>query len=297
MGYSYSKYHDMNTRNVRSVHRAERVNMGGHLLDQALPTSGIDSIDPFLLIHHWDHPLAGGQRPQEVGVGPHPHRGFSPVTFVYKGNVEHRDSLGNHAIVEAGGTQWMHAGRGITHSERPGAELAAQGGDHEFIQFWVNTPAAHKMETPYYVPISADETPSVQYELATVRVVAGTFQGVTGPAKIYSPQTLLRVDAQQGARLALPLPTTFNTLLYILDGQIITDDQEAGAQDMIWFQNNAETIEINILNDARFIVLSGEPIGEPVASYGPFIMNNQTEIMEAIRDAQMGKMGILIEEF
>jgi len=207
----------MNSRTIRRIIKAEPVNMGGHLLDQPLPARGVDMIDPFLLIHHWDHPLAGGQRPQEVGVGPHPHRGFSPVTFVFKGSVQHRDSLGNNAIVQAGGTQWMHAGRGITHSERPSADLAKNGGENEFI--------------------------------------------------------------------------------YILNGKLSTDNNEVGTKDLIWFNNNEENIEINILKQTRFIVLAGKPINEPVASYGPFIMNNQTEIMEAIRDAQMGKMGVLIEEF
>lgn len=287
----------MKHRTVKAIIPAERINMGGHLLDQPLPTANVDQIDPFLLIHHWDQPVKGGYKQNEVGVGPHPHRGFSPVTFVFKGNVHHRDSLGNDAIVYEGGTQWMHAGRGITHSERPGADLAMAGGENEFIQFWVNTPSKYKMETPYYLPLSDDDTPKIEQTQATIAVVAGEFMGVNGPAKTYSPQTLLRVGAESGATLSLPIPQQFNTLIYILNGKVKTDYKTAKSKDMIWFNNDEGSIALNTEEDTRFILLSGEPINEKVSSYGPFVMNSQTEILQAVRDAQMGKMGVLIEEF
>ncbi len=287
----------MKHRSVRELLPAQRVKMGGHLLDQPLPSSGIDQIDPFLLIHHWDQPLTGGRKQSEVGVGPHPHRGFSPVTFVFKGNVHHRDSLGNDAIVHEGGTQWMHAGLGITHSERPGADLAMNGGENEFIQFWVNTPAKHKLEVPYYLPLSDQDTPKIVEDKAEIGVVAGEFKAVKGPAKTYSPQTLLRAEALAGAEVSLPLPQHFNTIIYLLNGKIETDGKTAADKDMIWFNNEEAAIELKVLEDSRFIVLSGEPIDEPVSTYGPFVMNTQTEILEALRDAQMGKMGVLIEEY
>ncbi|MEX0273917.1 MAG: pirin family protein [Flavobacteriaceae bacterium] len=284
-------------RTIRRIVPAQRVNMGGHLLDQPLPMQGLDQIDPFLLIHHWDHPLKGGKRQNEVGVGPHPHRGFSPVTFVFKGSVQHRDSLGNNATVAAGGTQWMHAGRGITHSERPSRELAENGGDNEFIQFWVNTPAKYKMEVPHYLPLTDAETPKIERDGARIAVVAGTFDGVTGPAKTYSPQTLLRAEAIAGSEFQLALPQDFNTLIYVLDGTLGIDGKTIADKDMAWFHNDAGTILVKAERDTRFIVLSGEPIDEEVSTYGPFVMNTQTELLEALRDAQMGKMGVLIEEF
>ena len=138
------------SRSVKKIIAAQKVNMGGHILDQPLPVNGIDQIDPFLLIHHWKRNMKGGDSQKDVGVGPHPHRGFSPVTFVFEGAVEHRDSLGNRATVTKGGTQWMHAGKGITHSERPSKTIAEEGGLQEFIQFWVNTPAA--LERPIIFP-------------------------------------------------------------------------------------------------------------------------------------------------
>jgi redox-sensitive bicupin YhaK (pirin superfamily) len=287
----------MKHRTIKQVILAQRVNMGGHLLDQPLPSSTIKQIDPFLLIHHWDHPVKGNSKQQDVGVGPHPHRGFSPVTFVFKGSVQHQDSLGNNAVVDAGGTQWMHAGKGITHSERPSKALAENGGEHEIIQFWVNTPAKYKMEPPYYLPLSIEETPKIEKEKATIMVVSGEFENVKGPAKTYSPQILLRVNAMSRANLSLPIPQTFNTLIYVLNGELEVDGKTAKDKSMIWFNNDEGNIDIKVTKESRFIVLSGAPIDEKVTSYGPFVMNTQTEIMEALRDAQTGKMGVLIEEF
>jgi len=271
--------------------------MDGHLLDQPLPSQFLDQIDPFLLIHHWDSVSEGGLRPQEVGVGPHPHRGFSPVTFIYKGNIQHRDSLGNNVIVEAGGTQWMHAGKGVTHSERPSKEFAESGGELEFIQFWVNTPAKHKMEAPYYLPISEADTPKIKEEGLEIAVVAGEYQGVTGPAKTYSPQTLLRVSGETGSNISIQLPAEYNTLIYQLNGELEINRMTIAPKYMVWFENEDAPINITVKENTQFIVLSGLPINEEVSSYGPFVMNNQVQIMEALRDANMGKMGVLIEEF
>nr|XP_027235152.1 uncharacterized protein LOC113826460 [Penaeus vannamei] len=271
--------------------------MGGHMLDQPLPVQGLDYVDPFLLIHHWKSELPGGQRQQEAGVGPHPHRGFSPVTFVFKGEVNHQDSLGNKALVGEGGTQWMFAGKGITHSERFSKELVKSGGELEFIQFWVNAPAKDKMRPAYYQPISKEHTPVIENKDSTIWVVTGELNGVRGAAPTYSPQTLLRGEIKEGGKVEIPIPSTFNAILYLLDGDVIVNGEEAVGKDMIVFEREDGTINIQAKMNTRFMILSGEPIGEKVASYGPFVMNSQTEIMEALRDSQSGKMGILIEEF
>lgn len=271
--------------------------MGGHLLDQPLPVKGLDYVDPFLLIHHWESSLPGGQRQNEVGVGPHPHRGFSPVTFVFKGNIHHRDSLGNDAIVSDGGTQWMFAGRGITHSERQGKELVENGGEVEFIQFWVNAPSTSKMQPAFYKPISKEETPLIEGEKSKLWIVSGNFNGTEGVAPTYSPQLLMRGELEKGGTTELTIPQDYNTILYLLDGALKVGDKELVRKDMAVFNNDGETVQLEAKEDTRYIVLSGEPIGEPVASYGPFVMTNETELMQALRDAQMGKMGVLIEEF
>ena len=288
---------NMSTRTVKQIIPAQRINMGGHLLDQPLPSQYVDQIDPFLLIHHWDKPIKAGGNQKELGVGPHPHRGFSPVTFIFKGSVRHQDSIGNNMVVSDGGTQWMHAGNGIIHSERPGIDLVLNGGEQEFIQFWVNTPAKYKMEAPYYLPLSAEQTPKIKLENTCIGVVAGSFMGVLGPAKTYSPQTLLRIDATSACSIELPLPKHYNTLLYLLKGSLSVDDEKVPPKTMIWYKNDGDLLNINISEASQFIILSGEPIGEPVVSYGPFVMNDNEELQQAVSDFQDGKMGELVETF
>jgi len=287
----------MNLKEIKSVIPAQKVNMGGNILDQPLPSQELDMLDPFLLIHHWKNVLPGKQHPRDVGVGPHPHRGFSPVTFVFKGEVQHRDSIGNHATVGEGGTQWMFAGKGITHSERMGEELVEKGGVVELIQFWVNAPAKNKMEAPFYKPISLEETPLVESGKSKVWIVSGEFKNIKGLAPTYSPQLLLRGEILKDGEVTIPVPQTHNTILYLLDGNLQVNGTEVKKKDMLVFDNNGTDIQIKANENTRYILLAGEPLNEPVASYGPFVMSNQTEIMEAVRDSQMGKMGILIEEF
>jgi len=284
-------------KSIQQIIPSQKVNMGGHIIEQPLPNKLIDQLDPFLLIHHAEWELIGNQRQQEVGIGGHPHRGFSPVTYVFNGDVRHQDSFGNDAIVQAGGTQWMHAGKGIIHSERPSAALAEKGGMQEIIQFWVNSPAAHKMEKPYYLPLSKEETPFMEGDNYNIQIVAGEYKGIKGPAKTFSPMLLLRGEIEVKGVAELEIPTHYNTLMYLLDGNLEVNGQTAKKKDMIWFENDGDLVKISANENTRFILLSGEPIDEKVTSYGPFVMNTQTEIMEAMRDAQIGKMGVLIESF
>lgn len=287
----------MKTNSIKTKVLAEKVNMGGNYIFQPLPSAEIDQIDPFLLIHHWKDELPGAQSQKDVGVGPHPHRGFSPVTFIFKGNIQHRDSLGNNAIVSDGGTQWMHAGLGITHSERPSAEIAENGGELEFIQFWVNSPAHAKMDAPYYLPLSDAETPRHEFDGGYIAVVAGNYNGKSGPAKTQSPMNLLRGELSSNHEVKISLAQNFNSLLYLLDGEMLVNGESIQAKTMVVLRSDGEGVELLAKETTRFIVLSGEPLNEEMASYGPFVMNNQSQIMEALRDAQMGKMGVLIEEF
>lgn len=286
-------------RTINRIIPAQRVNMGGILLDQPLPLHGVDQIDPFLLVHHWDDTLPGGQHERELGVGPHPHRGFSPVTLIFKGAVHHRDSLGTKSIIEAGGVQWMNSGRGIIHSERPPKHMAENGGDFEFIQFWANTPASRKMEPAKYQPLTAEKTPTVTSPDGKVKagIVAGKALGKEGPIELMTPMLVMRLDIQKGGEMEVDLPKNFNAFFYQLDGKLDFDGTIAKKKDLTWFKNDGESIAFEGLEDTRAILMAGEPINEPLATYGPFVMNNQTQIMEALRDYQMGKMGVLIEEF
>jgi redox-sensitive bicupin YhaK (pirin superfamily) len=289
-----------NMKSIKEIIKSEKVNMGGIILDQPLPNKIMDQVDPFLLIHHWDDELKGGRRQKEVGVGPHPHRGFSPVTLIFKSGVQHRDSRGNDSIVTEGGTQWMFAGRGITHSERPVKELAENGGTLEFIQFWVNVPAKNKMEQPYYKAITKEDTPIYYSDdrKVEVAVVSGELNGVKGKVDTFTSLNTLRFNFLKAGEIEFEIPNDHNTIFYLLKGKVqVNDEKEINAKDLVYFDNDDSKIKITAIEDGYGIILSGTPIGEEVESYGPFVMNTQTEIMEALRDAQMGKMGVLIEEF
>ncbi|MDB4438822.1 pirin family protein [bacterium] len=285
-------------RNIKSITKADKVNMGGIMIDQPLPNATANQIDPFLLIHHWSSILQGDQHQREVGVGPHPHRGFSPVTIILKGELHHRDSLGNDSIVSAGGVQWMNAGKGITHSERPSKKLAENGGHFEIIQFWVNTPSEFKMLPAKYLPQQKNEIPVYSPDdKVEMQVLTGEYKGVKGPIPNQSPMLVSRLDMKSDGEFELTIPAQQHTLIYQLDGSMQINDKETGAKSMTVFENEEGAITLKAKDDTRMLLLSGSPIGEPIESYGPFVMNNTTEIMEAMRDAQMGKMGVLIEEF
>ena len=287
----------MKSRTIKKVIHSQKINMGGIHLQQPLPDVSISQIDPFLLIHHGSLPVNKEKNLSQSGVGPHPHRGFSPVTFVFKGEVQHQDSLGNNEIVSKGGTQWMHAGNGIIHSERPSKAMIEKGEENEIIQFWVNTPAQFKMEEPYYLPLSREKTPSIKKDKAIIHIVAGELENIKGPAKTYSPQTLLTLETKAEAEFSLKIPNSYNALIYLLDGSLESNGKIAQEKDMLWFNNDGEQISIKVLDDSRFILLSGEPINESIATHGPFVMNTTEEIRQAISDYQNGEMGQLFETF
>lgn len=289
----------MNSRTVKNLLFAHQVNMEGMLVRQPFPTQQIDQIDPFLLLHHAKVKFREGSNPLRVGVGPHPHRGFSPVTFVYAGGVHHRDSRGNNSVVYTGGTQWMHAGRGIMHSERPDKELAKNGGVMEIIQLWVNVPQINKMDQPAYFPLHAEDTPTwiAEDNGTKVMVVAGRFKDVIGKIKTYTPINTWRVSMKAGAQLEFHLPSDHQAFFYLLHGELkLKGYGMVEEKNVIYFNQDGEGFDISATTESEILVMSGLPINEPVKQYGPYVMNSQTEIMEAIRDYQMGKMGILIED-
>lgn len=279
---------------------ADMVDMGGIPVRQPLPSRHNRQIDPFLLLHHHRSEVKPGTDFRHAGVGPHPHRGFAPVTFIFDGEVHHRDSRGNSSIVKAGGVQWMNAGMGIQHSERPSRTLAEKGGVQEIIQLWINTPAKDKMNQPSYQAVHADDMPKVALHSGDglTALVSGTLDGHTGPVNSPWPVLALRGEWKAGASHSFLLPEAYNAFIYLLSGKLHLEDYGMlDEQYLAWLDTNGDGITLQAREDARFILLAAPPIGEPLATYGPFVMNNQTQVMEAIRDYQMGKMGILIEEF
>lgn len=275
------------------------VDMGGMPVRQPLPSQHVEQIDPFLLLHHADINVPAHLEPDHAGVGPHPHRGFSPVTFIFKGGVHHRDSRGNDSVIYAGGAQWMNAGMGVIHSERPPDDIHEIGGRQEIIQLWINTPAEHKMDRPEYIPLSAEDAPAFTSEdgKVEIKVFSGQILGIQGPIPSHTEVNAATLEFKKGGKISVPLPPHHNTLIYLLDGKLKVEGFGLVEQlNIIHFKNDGEGITIEALENTRVLLLSGAPLNEEVVSYGPFVMNTQTQIMEAMLDYQKGKMGVLIEE-
>ena len=287
-------------RSIKKIISSQKVNMGGIILEQPLPYRGVDQIDPFLLVHHWAQKMNGGKDQAKAGVGPHPHRGFSPITFIFKGSVYHQDSHGHKKLVKAGGTQWMNSGKGVIHSERPSKEIAEEGGEFEIIQFWMNTPSKHKLNNYSYQPLSKEETPVIISKDGKIKtyVVAGTLNGVDSKISTFTEALILRFEIEKGGKTSINIPKDYNAFIYQLDGDLnINDSQHTKKKQLTWFNNDDSTIQIEGISSTRAILLAGKPLKEPVVSYGPFVMNTELEIKQAISDYQNGKMGILKEEF
>lgn len=286
-------------RTIRSILYAQPMDMGGLPIRQPFPSAKAERPDPFLLLHHANIQVPSHLETRHAGVGPHPHRGFSPVTFIFEGGVHHRDSRGNNNVVYSGGTQWMHAGMGVIHSERPPADIHELGGRQELIQLWVNSPAAHKMDQPSYQPLTAADTPVIKTAdgLVQLNIIAGELDGVTGPIQTLTPLNAFTAQIKTGGKYTVTLPAGHQAFIYLLDGKLLVNEaDEVSGHYAVIFNQDADTISLEGLENTRLLIASGKPLDEPVVANGPFVMNTETQVMEAFRDYQLGKMGVLIEE-
>ncbi len=256
------------------------------------PQSHGSVISPFLLLDYAG-PAEFPPSEEPRGVGEHPHRGFETVTIVYQGELEHRDSAGNHGTIGPGDVQWMTAASGVVHEEWHEEAFTRRGGVFEVIQLWVNLPRKDKMSPPHYQEILSRQIPEVALDGGgSVRVIAGEFRGAKGPARTFTPVSLLDVRLKANGRAELPLPDGHTAMAVVLKGKVLANgDEAAGAADLVIFDRAGEGIALEAKEDAVVLVLGGEPIDEPVAAYGPFVMNTEAEIREAIRDYQSGRLG------
>ena len=235
-------------------------------------------------------PLREGRR----GVGPHPHRGFETVTIAFQGSVAHHDSTGNGGVIGPGDVQWMTAASGILHREYHEENFARKGGTMQMAQLWVNLPRAHKMDAPGYQAITADQIGVVSLPGGgEVRVIAGEYGGVTGPAKTFTPVQLFTARIPAGAGADFAFPERHNAALLVMGGEVAVNGETASANDFVLFENEGESIRVDAKSDAELLILGGEPIDEPVVAYGPFVMNTEREITEAIEDFNRGAFGRL----
>lgn len=289
----------MSTKKVRTILPAQLIDMDGFPVKQALPAQNVPNVDPFLLLHHGQiKPIF--KRPAKVqGIGPHPHRGFSPVTFVIEGEIHHRDSRGNSQVAKAREVQWMHAGAGIIHSERPSDNTIKQKMNQEIVQLWINSPATSKMKEPKYTHVNEEDFPRIGTSdgLSDIKLISGNYKGLTGKIKGESELLIIWGVANVGAQVTFEIPEGFNTSVYIIKGDLrIVEHGIVDPESLVIFEMEGNTISLEAKSDAQYLILAGEPINEKIVQHGPFVMNTQTEIMKAMRDYQMGKMGILIEE-
>ncbi len=281
-------------KQIIKIVAADRSKVGEHFMLQPLPSHDVDALDPFLLLHHHG-PHTFAPYNQGLPFGPHPHRGFETLTFIYEGDIEHADSQGFTSTIHSGGVQWMTAGRGIVHSENISAQMRENGGNMEIIQLWMNLPKKLKMTPPNYQGFQSAEIPVVKSTdgLVENQVISGVLAGVAGAAKSLTGLQIYNVKAQKGAQFTYPVDADTNVLFYVLNGELKVNGKLATGRQMVIFDTKAGDIEIEADTESRFIVCIGNVINEPVVSQGPFVMNTTSEILQAIRDYQMGKMGVM----
>lgn len=228
------------------------------------------------------------------GVGVHPHRGFETVTIAYKGRVAHHDSSGGGGIISEGDVQWMTAASGVLHKEYHEEEFSKTGGDFQMVQLWVNLPAKDKMSAPKYQTISNKQIPRVPVHLGEVEVIAGSYQTTPGAASTFTPVNLLNAKLSPGGKASFDFPANYNTALLVIEGKIQVNGVEVAPENhFVLFDTDGTQFEIEATEESVILVLSGEPINEPIASHGPFVMNSRQEIMQAFQDFEDGKFGEL----
>lgn len=230
------------------------------------------------------------------GVGVHPHRGFETVTIAYAGSIAHHDSRGNSGVIHPGDVQWMTAAYGVLHKEYHEESFSKKGGPFQMVQLWVNLPAEYKMTDPAYQAIEASDIVRVPLEnnSGAIEIIAGNFRGQVGPAKTFTPLALFNIRLQSGATLSFPSEETYNTALLAIEGSVEIQGQQILQQDhFALMANDGDTLTIKALSDCVLLYLSGAAINEPIAAYGPFLMNHPSELQQAIVDYHDGKFGVL----
>ncbi|MFN7937135.1 MAG: pirin family protein [Bryobacteraceae bacterium] len=259
------------------------------------PSNGlVAQMDPFLMLDYAG-PVEFPPSEHPKGVGEHPHRGFETVTIAYQGAVSHRDSSGSAGTIFPGDVQWMTAASGVVHEEMHERDFTRRGGVFEMVQLWVNLPAAHKMSKPGYQAITSAQIPSVAIgEGASARIIAGELAGVKGAAQTFTPINVFDIRMTQGSSAEIALPTTHNSAVILLRGSITVNGAPVSEDArLVLLSNEGSAVKLEAAKESLLLVLTGEPLNEPVASYGPFVMNTQAEIMQAIADYRAGRMGRL----
>ncbi len=253
--------------------------------------------DPFIMLDYASkHIFQPALKPKGVGV--HPHRGFETVTLAYKGRVEHHDSSGGGGIIDEGDVQWMTAASGVLHKEYHETEWSKKGGEFQMVQLWVNLPAKDKMSTPKYQAISNKDINRyvIENNGGEIEVIAGKYKDVDGSASTFTPLNMYNAKLNSGTQIELDFPSNFNTLILVIEGSIVINDTEnVPTNHLALMANDGDSFNVKASENSVVLVLSGEPINEPIATHGPFVMNTQEEIAQAFVDFNQGKFGYLAD--
>ena len=283
-------------KKIKKIHKAVSAPIADLTTFRALPTGSVDHIDPFLFLNHHG-PQKYGPENRGLPFGPHPHRGFETLTFVLQGDIVHKDSGGGQDKITAGGVQWMTAGRGVIHTEISSEEFKEKGGMEEVIQLWFNLPANLKMTQPAYTGLQEDKIPAISLDdnKVTLHPVSGNWQGTEGPIKSLTGIEIARLEMKKEGHFRVKIPVERNILFYVVNGEVRVNGSLAQTHNLVEFEREGQEILIVAQQDSQIIFGHALPYNEPIVAHGPFVMNSEKEIMEAMRDYQMGKMGVWVD--
>ncbi|HUP29333.1 MAG TPA: pirin family protein [Usitatibacter sp.] len=284
----------MTPKTIVRQHAAQRDDIGDLVTRRPLPGPGVEQVDPFLFLNHHG-PQVYPAHNRGLPFGPHPHRGFETVTFILEGELAHRDSGGHESIIKAGGVQWMTAGRGLVHAEVSPGDFLERGGALEILQLWVNLPARLKMTDPRYTGVQRGRIPALTTPdgKGTVNLISGEWRGQRGPIESLTGIFMTTVDLRAGGEVVFADLGARNVFLYVVRGSIAIAGAEVEAHNLVELSPRGDAVEIESRTGAVLLFGHADPIGEPVVSYGPFVMNTREEIQLAIADYQAGKFGPL----
>lgn len=279
-------------RTVKNIHKADYHPIADLITYNPLPSPRLRQIDPFIFLNHHGFQTYPKNN-KGLPFGPHPHRGMETVTFILEGDIMHKDSGGHESVIEAGGIQWMTAGKGLIHAEVSSSKFKKEGGDLEILQLWLNLPAKYKMTEPRYLGLQKNEI--THFELndgkAHVQLIAGEWNGQQGSFETLTPIFLSTVHLSKGAVIEKTIPSNENIFFYIVRGKVSILGEQIPFRNLVEFNNDGELLKFEATEDAVVILGHAIPFNEPMVAQGPFVMNTQQEIMEAYRDYQLGKFG------
>ena len=260
---------------------------GGRLIDKK-------RMSPFFLLDY-NSKVDFSPAVDPRGVGVHPHRGFETVTIAYHGRIAHHDSAGNSGVIGEGDVQWMTAASGLLHKEYHEESFSKSGGLFQMVQLWVNLPAKDKMKPPKYQEITKKMmgNHTLPGNSGTIEVIAGEYNGTKGPASTFTPLQVYNARLKKGGTATMEFPSNYNTGMLVIEGNVKIQERDVATDHFVLFKNDGEEINLQATEDSIVLILSGEPINEPIAQYGPFLMNTWDELEQAIQDVNAGKFGVL----